>query len=128
MSSGRSVVVTPAHAGLVHDPQSRLVGVRAEAGPVTPADRPTGTGQDVREHCPTCICGRRAPVQGERHSSRGDKPPGSVTWEEYLEAYTAYAARFGRSQSPERLAERAGFGYWEITDLLGHEPTTWSVR
>lgn len=79
-------------------------------------------------HCPTCICGRRAPVQGERGPRRGEKPPGTVSWEEHLEAYAPYAARYGVSQSPERMAERGGFGYWEMTDLLGHEPVTWSVR
>ena len=82
------------------------------------------------EHCPTCICGRRAPVQGEY--ARPGGPParaaGTVTWEEHLKAYAAYAAIYGKHQSAERLAERGGFGYREITDLLGHEPTTWSVR
>lgn len=83
-------------------------------------------------HCETCICGRRAPVQGE-HFMRTDGgrkavPHGSVAWTEHEEAYVAYAAKYGRSQSAERLAERGGFGYWEMTDLLGHEPTTWSAR
>lgn len=82
----------------------------------------------MTQHCPTCICGRRAPVQREYKGKRPDKPPGTVTWEEHLKAYEGYAARYGTSQSAERLAERGGFGYWEITDMLGHEPETWSVR
>ena len=79
---------------------------------------------EVEQHCPTCVCGRRAPVQGDYRV----RPAGTVAWWEHLEAYTAYAARYGKSQSAERLAERAGFGYQEMTTLLGHEPTTWSVR
>ncbi len=80
----------------------------------------------TQHDCPTCICGKRAPVQGEHGKDR--RAAGTVTWEEYLEAYAVYAGRYGTRQSPERLAERMGFGYKEITDLLGHEPTTWSVR
>lgn len=80
-------------------------------------------------HCETCICGRRAPVQAEYGKDRSRrKPPGTVTWAEHLEAYAAYAAQYGTQQSPERMAERQGFGYWEMTTLLGHEPTTWTVR
>lgn len=78
-------------------------------------------------HCPTCVCGRRAPVQGEsRRDGRGLKPAGTVAWWEHEKAWEPYGARY--SQSAERIAERSGFGYWEMTDLLGHEPTTWSVR
>lgn len=80
-------------------------------------------------HCPTCYCGKRAPVQGEYAGKRGEaRAAGTVTWEEHLEAYAGYAAKFGSSQSAERLAERAGFGYHEMTDFLGHEPTTWMPR
>lgn len=80
-------------------------------------------------HCPTCICGRRAPVQGEHDTRRGPaKPSGTIAWEEHLAAYEGYAARYGRSQSAERLAARGGFGWWELVDFLGHEPTTWSAR
>lgn len=78
-------------------------------------------------HCETCYCGKRAPVQGE-HDREHRRAAGTVTWDEHLEAYTAYADRYGNSQSAERLAERGGFGYTEITKLLGHEPTTWRVR
>ena len=47
-----------------------------------------------------------------------------VTWEEHLEAWNAYHRRYP-GQSAERIAERGGFGYWEITQLLGHGPKTW---
>lgn len=77
-------------------------------------------------HCPTCICGRRAPVQGE--SRPHERAPGTVTWAEHEQAYTAYAARYGTSQTAERLAQRGGFGYREMTEFLGHEPTTWIAR
>ena len=89
------------------------------------------------KHCDTCICGRRAPVQkegypgGRGHVNGKDLPmkgAGTVSWAEYLEAYAAYSARYGSSQSAERMVERGGFGYWEITGLLGHEPKTWEPR
>lgn len=77
-------------------------------------------------HCSTCICGRRAPVQGDH--GKNPRAPGTVTWAEHQEAYTAYAARYGTGQSAQRLAERGGFGYQEMTGLLGHEPTTWVAK
>jgi hypothetical protein len=81
------------------------------------------------KHCPTCICGRRAPVQ--RAVVRPDRPArsaGTISWAEHLEAFAAYAGKYGSSQSAERLAERGGFGYGELIMFLGHEPTTWEAR
>lgn len=70
----------------------------------------------------------RAPVQGEHRGCReGAKPYGSVDWSEHLEAWTVYNSRH-RGQSAERIAERGGFSYWEITELLGREPNTWEPR
>lgn len=89
------------------------------------------------KHCETCICGRRAPVQGDStarlpidHPGRrpGAKGPGTIAWTEHLEAYANYVARWGSGQSAERLAERGGFGCAELRDLLGHEPKTWEPR
>jgi hypothetical protein len=81
---------------------------------------------------------RRAPVQkaewaSRTHPSKLDRTKpgavaGTVTWTEHLEAYQAYADRYGRQQSAERIAERHGFSYCELTQLLGHEPTTWKAR
>lgn len=68
---------------------------------------------------------RRAPVQGTLVGGRWTRVPGSVEWTEHELAWRAYAARYGRDQSAERIAERHGFGYDEITNLLGHEPKTW---
>lgn len=81
-------------------------------------------------HCETCICGRRAPVQADRGHKPGEKPKGygTIAWAEHLEAYGTYSGRYGKSQSAERLTERGGFTYWELTDLLGHEPKTWQPR
>lgn len=82
-------------------------------------------------HCPTCICGRRAPVQGDegrRRHGDGFRGPGTISWEEHCLAWSFYAQRYGREQSAERMAERGGFGFQEMTDLLGHEPKTWSPR
>lgn len=84
-----------------------------------------------REHeCPTCICGRRAPVQsgyqrGLPRTRDTYKPPGTITWSEHLEVWAAYAAQYGTDQSAERLAERGGFGYYEAEEMLGRALTTW---
>lgn len=77
------------------------------------------------KHCETCICGKRAPVQGNRRLGNG---PGSITWAEHLQAYSGYVARWGGGQTAERLSERGGFCYGELVDLLGHEPKTWEPR
>lgn len=96
------------------------------------ADTPTPAGQPTEvRHCETCICGRRAPVQSEyANPAKGRKAigPGTVAWSEHLEAYAGYSGRYGTSQSAERLAQRGGFGYYEMVEFLGHEPTTWSAR
>lgn len=76
-------------------------------------------------HCETCICGRRAPVQRSDAHKRG---PGSIAWSEHLLVWSAYNARWHSTQSAERLAERGGFSYGEIVELLGREPTTWEPR
>lgn len=70
---------------------------------------------------------RRAPVQGNYRLPRGvpGAAPGTVEWAEHVEAWEAYAKRYGRDQSAERIAERTGFGYRELTTFLGHEPRTW---
>ncbi len=80
------------------------------------------TDQPAAPHCDTCICGRRAPVQQNKQHNKGY---GTITWEEYLLAFSAYSVRYGTSQSAERLAERGGFCYGELIMFLGHEPTTW---
>lgn len=71
---------------------------------------------------------RRAPVQGDSARvlpGRPGREPGTVEWAEHVEAWSDYAKRYGRDQSAERIAERGGFGYRELTDHLGHAPTTW---
>jgi len=60
---------------------------------------------------------KRAPVQGN--------PPGTISWEEHERIWEIYAQKYGRSQSAERIAERAGFGYAEIIYLTGNPPLTW---
>lgn len=76
---------------------------------------------------------RRAPVQGDswrppRIPCVPRRPAGTISWEEHLEIYERYAARYGRDQSAERLAQRGGFGYGEATELLGRQPATWRPR
>lgn len=71
---------------------------------------------------------RRAPVQSDRFggSRKIKMEAGTVSWIEHEEAWMAYTGGTGRNlQSADRIAERGGFGYREMTDLLGHEPTTW---
>lgn len=55
----------------------------------------------------------------------GAHPDGSIAWAEHLECYVKYAARYGKDQSAERLAERGGFGYDEFVVLMGAPPRTW---
>lgn len=81
------------------------------------------------QHCDSCTCGRRAPVQREHAPSRhGEKAAGTIDWAEHLKAYEGYAAQYGSSQSAERLAERGGFGYGELVEFLGRDPETWVAR
>lgn len=88
-----------------------------------------GLGFDMNEETAA-----RIPVQGSGRyylptshpaRDRNAKPPGTVEKWEHLDAWQSYAARYGRSQSAERIAERGGFSWAELCEFLGHEPTTW---
>lgn len=79
---------------------------------------------------------RRTRVQGNGawrlsadHTGRlaDDRPPGTVEWQEHERAWEGYARRYGKRQSAERMAQRGGFGYCELTEHLGHEPKTWRI-
>lgn len=87
----------------------------------------TERAPDAPIHAPK----RRAPVQGEylMHGGRvvGMSPGGTITWAEHLEAFERYAAKYGRDQSAERIADRGGFGINELRQLLGHEPRTFEA-
>lgn len=84
--------------------------------------------------------GRLVPVQGEgppagtwmarEAAAKGEivKPPGVIEWSEHHEAWRAYAAKYGESQSAIRMAERGGFSYGELVIFLGREPRTWRPR
>lgn len=83
-------------------------------------------------HCQTCICGKRAPVQGsyagETHRRKPGEPghgDGTISWAEHMLAYASYANECGRSQSAETLAQRGGFGWFELVRYLGRDPQTW---
>lgn len=71
---------------------------------------------------------RRALVQAEGSAGGKRRPAGTISWAEHVEAWRAYAKKYRNDQSAERLAERGGFGYLELTELLGHEPKTWKAR
>ena len=80
------------------------------------------------------IADRRAPTQGEGvyylSRDRWNGPtqfPGTISWEEHEEAWRGYAKRYS-GQDAEQIARRGGFGYWEATEYLGHEPLTWQVH
>lgn len=64
-----------------------------------------------------------APVQADK-----SHPAGIILWPEHLKAWEEYDRRYGSRQSAARIAERGGFGYDELTALLGHEPETWEPR
>jgi hypothetical protein len=79
---------------------------------------------------------RRAPVQGE-HLGRStyrkprailDLPGGTIAWSEHEEAWRVYADCGHGNQSAERVAERGGFSFFELVDLLGRPPRTWAPR
>ncbi len=98
--------------------------------------------EEAKGNPPAPIEERRAPVQEsaplygnrprdiQRRIARGDKGfvPGTVAWSEHVEAWNEYAYYGHGDQSAERLAERGGFSYGELRDLLGHEPRTWRPR
>jgi predicted fused transcriptional regulator/phosphomethylpyrimidine kinase len=75
---------------------------------------------------------RRAPVQAERQYPQLEGHPrkqaGTITWAEHEEAWAGYYAATHSNQSAEVIAERGGFGYFELVRFLGREPTTWEVR
>jgi len=87
----------------------------------------------MREHenCPSCICGKRAPVQGGDHGIPNGAPgygAGTISWAEHELAYATYARDHGRDQSAQRIADRGGFGYAELVEYLGRPPETWAPR
>lgn len=88
-------------------------------------------GRVSEAHCASCTCGkRRAPMQGEwkREPEKVRRVEGTITWDEHVKCYAAYAAKYGRAQSAERIAERGGFSFEEFVRLVGHEPKTWRPR
>lgn len=104
------------------------------SAPTLPGDWVSGTGVNAKVFCGKhahlmhAHNTRRAPIQGEAtNCRRGAKPHGTVTWTEHVQAWTEYHRHY-HEQDAETIARRGGFGYWEITDLLGHEPTTWAPR
>lgn len=75
----------------------------------------TAVAGAVHPDCPTCACGKRAPVQ----------PGGSISWAEHEAAWTAYARDNGTGLSADAVAERGGFTIGQVTQFLGREPKSW---
>jgi uncharacterized protein YegP (UPF0339 family) len=73
------------------------------------------TAVGLHPECPTCACGKRAPVQ----------PGGSISWAEHEVAWTIYARENGTALSADDIAERGGFTVGQITQWLNHEPRSW---
>lgn len=81
-------------------------------------------------HCESCTCQplKRVPVQASfPRPSKGipGRPPGTIAWSEFLTAFKKYQDKYHGRQTAEDISDRGGFGYWELTDLLGYEPETW---
>lgn len=68
---------------------------------------------------------RRALVQGDHHNGYVG---GYVDWWEHETAWAEHAFRYGKEQDAEAINARGGFSLGELTDLLGHAPTTWRKR
>lgn len=68
------------------------------------------------------------PTRKLREEGGGVHRPGSLSWDEYLEAHRGYVKRRGTlSSSPELVASRGGFSYLELVVYLGRKPATWVV-
>jgi len=83
----------------------------------------------ARQHpeCFSCICGRRARVQGNSRIAVGHPGhgAGTISWAEHELAWSAYATSHGRDQSAARIDDRGGFCYLELREYLGRDPQTW---
>lgn len=54
---------------------------------------------------------QKAPVQGAAH----------IPWSVHVRAWNAYAAKYSKDQSAERIAERGGFDVADYIPRLGAE-------
>jgi len=61
------------------------------------------------------------PIQADYSVDREKGCATEIPWWLAEIAYEHYVLRFGDSQSLERLAERGGFGRWELLTLLRRE-------
>lgn len=62
---------------------------------------------------------RPFPIQGQRGRTRDqDEKPCTIPWWLAEKAYEEYSKQYGTQQSLQRLADRAGFGRYELTQLL----------
>jgi hypothetical protein len=70
---------------------------------------------------------KRAPVQGHPNKPRASPghAPGTISWDEHMEAWQEYQRRYHTHQSAERIVERGGFSYDELVLLLKRIPKTW---
>lgn len=57
------------------------------------------------------------PIKSE-HSIKERLPGGAIPWAVAEVAYREYSRRYINGQSLERLAERGGFGWYELAMLL----------
>lgn len=121
--------LTHAEAQAIVDAQNKAVsdacalawdqGFMADHAHVTRQDNPYRPKPETEPE-------KRARVQGDFRHPRGHRPGGTVAWSEHVEAWNGYHARYPSiNQDAQRIHDRGGFGYWEMTNLMGHEPVTW---
>ena len=65
--------------------------------------------------------GKQFPIQPDLRSKPDGYPGGFIPWAIAEQAYEQYVKLGHGSQSLERLAERHGFGWQELTQLLRGE-------
>ena len=62
---------------------------------------------------------RPFPIQPSGSNTRwGEQPPCTIPWWLADEAYTHYAAMYGKALSLEQIAERGGFSRGDLVKLL----------
>lgn len=91
------------------------------------ADEHSVRGKLPCSNPPTANMARIQGEGGRLGRTSKDIPDGFISWDEHHEAWAVYSQRWS-GQSSEDVESRGGFGYHEITKLLGRPPRTWVPR
>lgn len=112
---GRVVIAAPSQKALVDALNAGPIERHGAAADPAPED-----GGRLRTDPGACaVTERRFPIQA---NPRQRVAPTDIPWAVAEVAYREYVARWGASQSLERLAERGGFHPEELTELLAGSP------